>query len=257
VLYMSEPSEFIGSMPSIPERKPLQQTPAQQKPRPGNLGVGIGFFLCAVCLLVFPTYANMDNLSTGIFYGMGFFVLLIAILGLINEVSRRVRKSKPLKAIEAGPGSGVPQRKRRSNGIGVGLFFFLFGAALLAFPGETDTGDLSLKIYGAGLILMLIGIIGIGIGLSRRSRENRLLAAAEARSGSGVQGEQRNTDGFVGYIFIFLLGIYLLAFPQGTSIPALSKGIFYGVGLIMLLLAILGLCNAISRRVAHMVSPGN
>ncbi len=117
-------------------------------------------------------------------------------------------------------------------------------------------GDLSTKIYGAGLIVLLIGIIRIYIALLRRSRDRRLLEAAEAGSGSGAQGRQRRSNGIGAGIFFLLFGVYLLAFPHGTSMGALSRGIFYGIGLIVLLIAIIALSSEVYRRITGAVSPG-
>ena len=74
---MSELPEIAGSMPSKPEQKL-----SPQKPRSNNVGISVGFFLCAVCLLAFPRYANIDDLSTGVFYGIGFILLFIVVVSL-------------------------------------------------------------------------------------------------------------------------------------------------------------------------------
>ncbi len=50
--------------------------------------------------------------------------------------------------------------------------------------------------------------------------------------------------------------MYLLAFPHGTSMGALSRGIFYGLGLIVLLIAIIALSSEVYRRITGAVSPG-
>src|SRR5437879_5626521 len=97
---MSESSEFIGSMPSMPQPEPRQQT-SQQKPKPSNVGNFIGFFLCAVCFLVFPTYAHTDDLGTGIFYGMGMMLILLLVLVLCSWLAKRIGKKKPPKATKA------------------------------------------------------------------------------------------------------------------------------------------------------------
>lgn len=238
-------------MPSVPQHKPLQH-----KPMPGNSWVFVGFFLCAVCLLGLPKYANTDNLGTGIFDGIGLIVLLLAIIGLCSGVARRVGRNRPPKGAEAGSSSDVTRRKHRSNGIGVGLFFLLFGGFLLAFPEAANMGDLSAKMEVAGLLLFLIGLVGISTTVSRHSRENRRVEAAETRTGSGVQGQQRRSNGIGVSLFFLLLGGYLLAFPQGTSMDAFSRGIFYGMGLIVLLIAIMALSSGVARLITKRLSPG-
>jgi hypothetical protein len=258
---MSELPDTIESMPSEPQQKSLQQTPSQPKPKPVNLGALIGFFLCAVCLLAFPKYANLDNLGTGIFYGMGLMVLFMWIIWLSSEVARQVsarqvRRNKPSKATEAGPGSGTPRRKRRLYSIVVSILCILVGLCLLAFPGETNMGDLSTQIYGVGLIVLLVGIIGLSTALSRRSRDRRLLEAAAAGSDTRAQEQQRRSNGIRAGIFLLLFGVCLLALPQGTNMGALSRGIFYGMGLIVLLITIIALSSTVSRRITGTVSPG-
>ena len=242
---MSESPEIAGSMPSVPQGQPLQH-----KPNPVYAWVFVGFFLCAVCLLGFPKYANTDPLGTGIFDGMGLTVLLLAISGLCNGVARRVGRNRPPKATEAGTGLGVTRRKRRSNSVGVGLFFALFGVCLLVFPGATT------QINGAGLLMLLIGLISLSTVVFRRSRESRRGEAAEARSGPEAQGRRRKSNGMGVSFFWLLLGVYWLAFPQGTSMDAFSRGFFYGMGFIILLFAIMALSSGVSRRMTRRVSPG-
>lgn len=79
---MSESPEIAGSMPSVPQPKPLQHMSP-----PGNSWVFVGLVLCAVSLLAFPKYAQTDNLGTGIFDGMGLLLLLFAIIVLSSLVS--------------------------------------------------------------------------------------------------------------------------------------------------------------------------
>lgn len=248
---MSELPDTIGSMPSEP----------QPKPKPINLGALIGFFLFAVCLLAFPKYANLDNLGTGIFYGMGLIVLFMWIIWLGSEVARQVSarqvgRNKPSKATEAGPGSETSRRKRRLYSIVVSILCILVGLCLLAFPGVTNMGDLSTQIYGLGLFALLIGILGLSTALSRRSHDRRLLEAAAADSDARAQEQQRRSNVIRAGIFFLLFGVCLLAFPQGTNMVALSRGIFYGIGLILLLIAIITLSSTVSRRITSTISPG-
>lgn len=123
--FMSEFPEVVGSMPSVPEHKP-----PQQKPKSSNLNIYVGFFLCAVCLLVFPRYVNTDNLNTGIFYGIGLVLLSLAIAGLCMGLS----KSRDNKSLEA---AAKPARPRKRRGLYMTRLFFgllLFGLYLLEFP---------------------------------------------------------------------------------------------------------------------------
>jgi hypothetical protein len=101
---MSESPEILGSMPSVPQHQPLQH-----RPMPGNAWGGVGFFLCAVCLLVLPHYAgtDTDTLGTGMFDGIGLIVLVLAITGLWSGVARRVGRNQAPKGAESGSSSDV------------------------------------------------------------------------------------------------------------------------------------------------------
>jgi hypothetical protein len=82
---MNGSPEIIGSMPSMPAQKPLQTRPSSS-----YTWVYVGFFLYAVCAVVFPIYANIGRMGTGIFDGMGFLILLIAIMTLSSGISRYI-----------------------------------------------------------------------------------------------------------------------------------------------------------------------
>lgn len=242
---MSELSETIGSMPSVPQSEPRPQTP-RPKPKAANREAALGFFLCAICLLAFPTYAHTDDLGTGIFYGMGLLILLLLVAALCGAVAERVSRNKPPKALAARPGTGKPQRLWRLNSILFGVVILFGGVFLLTSPDSTNLGDLSM----VGLFLLILGIGVTFTSAVGYSRDNRHLAAAEAGAGSVAQ-EQQQSNRIRAVFYLLLLGAFLLALPREAGTNAFDRGLFYGIGLLLLFLAMMVLGSIVSRLISR------
>lgn len=60
----------------------------QQEAESGDLGVGIGLLLYGIAMLVFPKYADVSEVATDIFYGLGFLALLIGFLVTGVEIDK-------------------------------------------------------------------------------------------------------------------------------------------------------------------------
>lgn len=230
---MSEFPEVVGSMPSVSEQKL-----PQQKPISNNLNAYIGFFLCAVCLLVFPRYVNTDGLNTGIFYGIGLVLLFLAVVGLWINLS----KNRGNKSLEV---AAKPARPRKRRGLYVSRFLFgllLFGIYFLEFP--TVTGFL----WGVGLIALFIVMIVVYRVISRRAKSSKPLEAADIGSKSPTSQRKLGSNGLEVSIVYLLIGLFFLAIPKIGPMSDFIDGIFYGMGLIVVLMAILGLCNTIAKQ---------
>jgi hypothetical protein len=118
---------------------------------------------------------------------------------------------------------------------------------LFLFPRYANTDDLSTGIfYGISLILFLLAIIGLWTSLLRRRRNRSSEAPAKsARSRSGLR---------TSIIYLFI-GLLLVASPKEGSINNLVDGIFYGTGLTISLMAILGLCSTLGKRPVNKALP--
>lgn len=241
---MNESPEIVGSMPSVPAQKPLQH-----RPNLNYTPVYVGLLLYAMCAVAFPIYANTDRLGTGIFDGMGLIGLLIAVLGLLSEFIRRVRRNRPTQ-LAAGSGLDTARQKNWSSNISIGLFFMVLGICLLVFPGATSL------MNGTGLLILLIGFIVLSLGLSRRSAYNRARGTTAAGLKIGVQEQRRALNSISSGLYCLFLSIYFLVFPRGTGMDAFGKGLFYGMGFLTLFLAIMILGSGVSRYITHRVSPG-
>lgn len=241
MVFMDELPETIGSMPSVPQQEPRPPAP-QPRPKSANQSVAIGFFLCAVCLFVFPTYAHMDDLGTGTFYGMGSMILLLAILSLFGTVTKRPGKNRPPKAFAARAGAEKSSRLRRINSILFGVVILLLGVFLMTSANVANMEDLSF----VGLIVLLLGVAVTFASIINYSRANRRLAAAQAGQGT-VTEEQRQRSNRIqsGFVLLFL-GVCSLAFPRVMGVNAFGTGIIYGIGLVYLFMAMLVLGNAIA-----------
>lgn len=236
---MRESPEIVGSMPSIPMQKPpghrlrLNYTP-----------VYVGLLLYAVCALAFPIYTNIDRLGTGIFDGMALIGVLIAILGLLSEFIKRVRRNRPT-SLTASSGLDRARKKNWSSNISIGLFFMVLGIALLLFPGTTSS------MNGIGLLIFLIGFIVLFLGLSRRYAYNRARGTTSAGLKTGTQEQQRASNSVSSGLYCLFLSVYFLLFPRGTGMDAYGKGLFYGMGFLTLFLAIMILGSGVSRYITY------
>lgn len=123
---MGDSSGFIGSMPSIPPPKPQIRVPTQTAGET-NLGAAIGFLFWSICLPTFPTYAQTDELGSGIFYGMGSFILFISIIGMCQALAKRMGRNRPAKASVKEQGLNVSRSPQWLSGVLVGIVLFLFG----------------------------------------------------------------------------------------------------------------------------------
>jgi MFS family permease len=242
---MSESPEFIGSMPSVPQHQLPPPVP-EQKPKADNRGAFIGFFLCAVCLFGFPSYAQTDDLGTGIFYGMGLFLLLIAFSGLLGILVKRGSKDRPPKAR---PAPRKPRRVRQLNGILFGIVILLLGVYLLTSPDLVD-----INIFGLFFLIVGIGVIFFAIVGIFRSR--RRLAEFESGAGSAARSQQTKSQILLSGLYMLFAGACLFVFPRIMGANAFVRGFLYGIGLIILMLAMLVLGNALSMRRSAPVSPG-
>jgi hypothetical protein len=244
---MSESPEFIGSMPSVPQRQSPPQMP-EQKPGTSNLGGLVGFSFCAVCLLVFPFYAQTDALGTGIFDGMGAFLLFLTIVGSLRVLAKRAGTSnKPPKVAKARPATGSSRRVRQLNGILLGVALLLLGVYLLTSPDLVD-----INIFGLFFLIVGIGVIFFAIVGIFHSR--RRLADSESGSGPAALQQQQRSNTISSSISLLLAGICFLGLPRGMS--AFARGFLYGMGLLIVMLAMLVLGNAIFGRHSGPASPG-
>jgi hypothetical protein len=237
---MNESSEVIGSMPSVPQPELRPQT-SREKQMPGNL-MGLVFFLWAICLLVFPVYAHTDDLGTGVFDGMGLTLIMLIVLALLATFARRSGKNRRSKTALARSGPKTPRRwQKMVNGILFGMVFLLLGVYLLTSP---DLGDLSI----VGLFALALGIGVIFFVISRSVFNQVLLSTKRDRLENITIEQQQQSNNLNSGVFFLFVGICALAFPPRTSINAFACGIFYGTGLILLLLALVLLAIAVPRK---------
>lgn len=54
--------------------------------QPNALGLAVGILCCGICFLAFPKVVEMVIWLAWIFYGVGFVILLLGILGTCNEL---------------------------------------------------------------------------------------------------------------------------------------------------------------------------
>jgi|GEM_PF-3052103 len=230
-------------MPSMPAQKPVQP-----KPGPSNFSVSAGFFLCAGCLLAFPEYTHIDDMSTGVFYGIGFILLFIAIAGLWTDLKRRYNRPSKTIAKEA-----IPNKPRKRRGLYITRIFLILilcGLFLLTFP--TQAGLFSVAIF----LVLLIGIIVFYRVISQRSRSHKPLESTGMESESTISPRESKSNGLeIGLAYLFI-GLYFLAIPKIMNENGLAAGIFYGMGLTVLSIAIMGLCNVVSRLTGKNASLG-
>lgn len=231
---MSEwPEEAIGTMPSVPQPKPLPQKPSANN----NLGIGIGLLLCGLCLAAFPQYAPMNNMGTGIFYGMSLVFLLIALI--IMGSGRNKRKLSEDKS------RSINHRKMRR--IYINRFFVLLvilGLYVVAFPTTVAL------FYALGFMVLLSVIFVIYGIISRRAQKSKQLEVTQAEPHTGesqLRQTSSNVDRGLGLLFFLLIALFLLVFPKFMENNDLIAGIFYGAGLVALLLTIMGITSEISK----------
>jgi peptidoglycan/LPS O-acetylase OafA/YrhL len=208
-------NEWSGAIAPKPE-------PPQPRPRSSTTGAAVGFILCGICFLAFPKYAPMLDLGAGVFYGMGLIIVSSGIGILAFAVFERW---KP----------GPPQQSSRSSTIGSTVSYILFSLCFLAFPEYVPMLALATGVfYGMGFTLLLFGVVVQGIGIVR---------------GQNPQPPRQNSRSSVigSGLFGILVGIGLLVFPKYGLTADLGSGIFYGMGLIMLLTGILTLCTGLVR----------
>lgn len=235
--------EVVGSMPSVPVQKPVQT-----KPRSSNFGASAGFFLWSGCALAFPEYTHIDDLSTGVFYGISFVLLFIAIAGLWDNFKRR--NNHPSKATVTKATSTKPRKRRGLYITRIFLVLILCGIFLLTFP--TQAGFLSVAIF----LVLLIGIIVFYRVISQRGKSHKPLESVGTGSGSTTSPRKSKSNGLeIGLAYLFI-GLYFLAIPKIMNENGLAAGIFYGMGLTILSIAIMGLCNVVSRPTGKNASPG-
>ena len=133
------------------------------------------------------------------------------------------------------PKPELPPHRPRSSTIGVVVGFILCGIGFLAFPKYAPMLDLATGVfYGIGFIALLFGILTLCIGVFRRTDSR----PPRQSSRSGTIGAA---------VFVMLFGIIFLAFPKYAPMSDLGTGVFYGIGLIVLLLGILTLCVGVFR----------
>ncbi len=243
---MEESSEVIGSMPSVPQPEPPVR-PAQPRPRSNEPGIAIGMFLCALCLLVFPAYAHTDDLGTGIFYGVGGVILSILLSAACGALMKRLGKNRAPAATRVRSKAEKRQGIQRLNEILFGVVLFLLGIFLLTSPGIPDLGYVSLL----GLPVMVIGIGLLFFGLVRSIFKEKRVEASEASKSTTTPQEQKQEDVITNALVWLLIAGCLLAFPQFAGLTELFRGILYGAGLVMLLLALLVLSRSITRNITQ------
>lgn len=240
---MNDSSEFIGSMPSTP----LIPLPAPvQAAKATNSRSLIGFFLWSVCFLVFPTYAQTDNLGSGIFYGIGSLLLFIVIVGLCQTLTRRTRTNRPAKAPVIRQRSSTSRRLRLINGVLAGIVLFLVGVYLLMSLEIPSVGDVSLL----GLLFCTAGLIVSFFAAISYIHKKLAPVQSEATPGTRTQA-QRRASTIKGGIYILFIAGSILAFARETSLNAFYRGILYGMGLFLLLTAIISLNSVIAKSTAN------
>lgn len=253
---MNESPELIGTMPSVPQPQAQEKiTPSQ--PRISGTSGRFALFLCALCLCIFPTYAHLEELSAGVFYGIAFVILIIVSTSLRREIARRKQKAPSLAGdSKASPGLDVLRKRQRSTsiGVGIGILLLLIGVSLLVFPTEIQIGSASINVCGGSLFLVMIGIITIYVARMQQRRNRRLLAEAETQAKPGAVSASRSNvlQSSLGILFTSL---FVLALPQWENMNDLIRGICYGIGLMFFMLSLLALSSAISRRMAAASQP--
>lgn len=242
---MSDSSEFIGSMPSIPPPKPQIQVPTQAAGET-NLWAVIGFLFWSVCLLVFPTYAQTDELGSGIFYGMGLVILFISIIGLCQALARRAGRNRQAKAAVAQEELRASRPRRWISGVLVGIIFSLLGVYFLTLAEIPAVGDTSLS----GLLFCMVGLFILSSTLIKYINNKLASVRSETTTGTSTQVQQRaNTISSSIFLMLFAGGFMVSARIESSN--AFFRGIGYGIGLAILFVAILSLSSAIARRNAQ------
>src|SRR5262249_18221986 len=143
-----------------PEPKP--QAPVQAAPTAGNTVRGCVYMLVgSLCFLIFPAYAQTDDLGSGIFYGAGFLLLFIAVAGICQTLATRGRKDRPAPTRPASPapsvaGPGRSGRLRWINSLLAGIVLVLLGIFLMIAPDILPIND-------GGLVSVLLCIVGLSI----------------------------------------------------------------------------------------------
>lgn len=235
---MSEVPETIGSMPSVPQKKPQPQ-----KSGPNNFGAGIGLLICVLCLVIFPKYANTNDLITGFFYGIGLIMMLLAIIQIRSSVSRN-RASKLSETTQTA-------RPRKRWELYISRLFFasiIIIIYLLTFP--TVTGLLWLIGFA---LLLLVPVISYNV-LSRYTKKRKPADGTATKSKNPEQQPKQRANGTNLSIGFLLLSLYFLALPKIINLSDLFTGFFYGIGLSILLMAIIELYSAISKRLKRTTS---
>lgn len=235
---MSEWPEFVGSMPSVPEKKLSQQTP-----KSNDFSVITVLFLSSACFLVFPAYADIDMRSTGIFYGIGLSLLSLAILGLCSDLSRNRAAKTPettdnRTGLRAVWGWGLMLLR-------ICLFTLTFWLCLLAFLTGVDI------FYGIGFATFLLAIITTITyqANSRRVSSSKRSGMAITETNTITPQQKQASSGKTAIVFL-LFSLCLLAFPKILKIDDLIGGIFYGIGFTVLLMTMAAIGVGIAKRVA-------
>lgn len=248
---MNDSSEFIGSMPSTPQPQPepKPQAPVQAGPTVRNTIRGSVYVLVgSLCCLVFPVYAQTDDLGSGIFYGAGFFLLFIAVVGICQTLATRGRKDRPAPTHSASsaPLAANPGRSGRLrwiNGLLAGMVFVLLGIFLMIAPDIlpiNDGGLVSVFLCIVGLSIIFLTIIRyinyklISPGAGGNQPETR--SAAEIQASNQARGS---------ITLLIIVGAFLGIGRAINVVNPFWRGFGYGIGLILLLITALTLTSTL------------
>lgn len=134
--------------------------PKREPPRPASrlhpMGAGIVGLFVGICSLTFPTYAGLNELATGVFYGLGFWWLLVGVLVLLSA------RSTPRP----------PRQLSRAGTLGSTVFFLLVGLGLLTLPKYASVSPLIAGVlYGTGFFMLVLGMLALMSGIFRSRDE--------------------------------------------------------------------------------------
>lgn len=246
---MEESSEFIGSMPSTPQPEPQPAAPAQAA-RTGNPWNMVGLFVCGMCLLIFPTYAQLDDLAAGIFCGMGSLLLFFGFARMYQVLTMDARKNRSAQAVPARPGRISGGKKLRwINGVLFGVVLFLLGILLMLAPDMlsiNDGGLVSIGLCIMGLaIIFLVALRYVSYKLTPIEKQGTGL---ETSTSSSVQGPKRAIR-IDNHVSMLIMIVCELAFVRyfNLNLSAFYRGVCYGIGLLWLLLMIIALNSLLFR----------
>lgn len=240
---MDESSEFIGSMPSTPQPKPQPPAPAPVA-RTGNAWNLVTYSLWGICFLLFPLYTGLNDLGRGVFDGAGILILFMVFVVLCGLLSRLATRNRPPKTTQARQTPGSPRRLGWLNGVLAGVVIFLLGVYLMIAPGILDESGL------LGIFICIMGLAVIFLSLIRLISALLFPTRNEARPGGSAQAKkpaQGPANTIRGSIYLlFTIGI-LLAFAHGADLNDFTRGICYGISLVLLLMTITALGNVMVR----------